>query len=66
MRSQDAVIDYRKADFLELRTADGLYRFFNGAAWRWPLWLGHHLYGEGIDTDEEARSWSSWLEAIAA
>ncbi|WP_436791474.1 SRPBCC family protein [Yinghuangia sp. YIM S10712] len=66
MRTQDAVVDYRDADFLGLRTEDGLYRFFNGAAWQWPLWLGHHLYGETVDTDTEARSWSAWLEEAAA
>lgn len=65
MPPRDAVVDYRDANFLGLRTEDGLYRFFNGTAWNWPLWIGHHLFGDGIDTDKETRTWSAWLEATA-
>ncbi|GAA4967829.1 hypothetical protein GCM10023205_36050 [Yinghuangia aomiensis] len=65
MPPQDAVIDYRDTDFLGLRTTDGLYRFYNGASWNWPLWIGHHRYGP-VDTATETDAWTAWLDKVTS
>jgi uncharacterized protein YndB with AHSA1/START domain len=66
--AEDAVVDYLSRDFVGLRTADGLYRFFDGSAWNWPVWLGHHLFADDAATkagrERAARAWSRWLDAL--
>jgi len=62
----DAVVDYLAPQFIGLRTADGLYRFFGRNAWGMPVGLGHHLFAEGVDQDKTTRAWQAWLEAALA
>lgn len=56
-------VDHRDGDFLGLRGPDGLYRFYNGARWGWPLWVGHHLFTPVPDTDDA--TWDTWLTETA-
>ncbi|MBV6697679.1 SRPBCC domain-containing protein [Kitasatospora aureofaciens] len=57
----DAEIDYLTEDFIGLRTQDGLYRFFDGSSWNWPIWLGHHLFAADADEDKATQVWRAWL-----
>ncbi|MEU9117347.1 SRPBCC domain-containing protein [Streptomyces sp. NPDC048483] len=64
----EALVDFLSDDFIGLRTGDGLYRFYNGSVWNWPLWLGHHLFADDVgDADEEraAQAWHAWLAEAA-
>ncbi|MER6961685.1 SRPBCC domain-containing protein [Streptomyces sp. NPDC000618] len=63
----EAVVDFLDADFLGLRTADALYRFYDGSAWNWPVWLGHHLFAPDADAgvDSVTRAWDTWLAEVA-
>ncbi|MFC4498119.1 MULTISPECIES: SRPBCC family protein [Streptomyces] len=61
----EAVVDRDDPGFLGLRTADALYRFFDGSPWNWPLWLGHHLYAPDTDPEDATRAWDSWLAEVA-
>ena len=38
----DAVVDYATPNFIGVRSADGLYRFFGRNAFGMPVGLGHH------------------------
>ncbi|MFF8726977.1 SRPBCC domain-containing protein [Streptomyces sp. NPDC015171] len=61
----EAVVDHTDGDFLGLRTAHALYRFYNGSAWNWPIWAGHHLFSPGPHTDEAEQAWTAWLALTA-
>ncbi|MEU9986839.1 SRPBCC domain-containing protein [Streptomyces sp. NPDC048045] len=61
----EAVVDHRDADFLGLRTCDALYRFYNGSAWNWPVWAGHHLFSADVLAEEAERAWDEWLAETA-
>ncbi|WP_371539253.1 SRPBCC domain-containing protein [Streptomyces sp. NBC_00466] len=61
----EAHVDYTDADFLGLRTPDALYRFYNGSAWKWPLWVGHHLFAADADVEAATRDWDMWLAESA-
>jgi len=45
--------------------ADGLYRFFNGHTWNWPIRLGHHLFTDTLDEKQATEAWKAWLEKEA-
>ncbi len=60
----DAVVDYLSPQFIGLRTADGLYRFFGGNAWGRPIHLGHHLFADDADQDKAEHAWRMWLDEV--
>jgi hypothetical protein len=62
----DGVVDYLAPQFIGLRTADGLYRFFGRNAWGMPVGLGHHLFAEGVDQEKTAQAWRAWLDRVLA
>ena len=43
----DAVVDYAQPNFIGVRSADGLYRFFGRNAFGMPVGLSHHLFAAG-------------------
>jgi hypothetical protein len=55
------VIDYATANFLGLRTSDGLIRFHG----RWGLGMAvavsHHAYRESVDVETTKQAWEEWL-----
>ncbi|KPI15377.1 Activator of Hsp90 ATPase 1 family protein [Actinobacteria bacterium OK074] len=61
----EAVVDFTDTAFLGLRTADALYRFYDGTPWNWPIWLGHHLFSTAPDTERATRDWEAWLAEAA-
>ena len=60
----DGVVDYAAPNFLGVRTADGLYRFFGRNAFGMRVGLGHHLFGGGVDEDKARLGWQSWLTGL--
>jgi hypothetical protein len=62
----DGVLDYLAPQFIGIRTADGLYRFFGRNAWGMPIGLGHHLFAEGVDQGRTEQAWRAWLDSALA
>ncbi|MFD9210790.1 SRPBCC domain-containing protein [Streptomyces sioyaensis] len=60
----DAVVDYRTAHFLGLRTDGGLYRFFGRNAFKAPVGLTLHLFAGDTDAEKAGRAWQSWLDGV--
>jgi uncharacterized protein YndB with AHSA1/START domain len=54
-------VDWTSRDFLGVRTADGIYRFFHVSAFGGWTGLGHHLFAEGLGQSETERAWERWL-----
>jgi uncharacterized protein YndB with AHSA1/START domain len=62
----DGAIDYLRPNFMGIRTADGLYRFFGRNAFGGPVGVSMHLFGDGVDAEQTKRAWQEWLEAVYA
>ncbi|MFJ9442303.1 SRPBCC domain-containing protein [Kitasatospora sp. NPDC101235] len=62
----EVVVDWLSTDFVGLRGPDALYRFFNGSTWKWPIWLGHHLFAEDADEHQATKAWTAWLNDAQA
>ena len=59
-----AVIDYRRPEFLGLRSSDALYRFFGRDVFAQPVALGHHLFAGHLDEVLEEPAWRGWLDGL--
>jgi uncharacterized protein YndB with AHSA1/START domain len=62
----DGVIDYRRGNFLGIRTADGLLRFFGRNAFGAPVGVVLHLFTPGVDGEQVQREWQDWLNGVYA
>ena len=62
----DGVVDYLEPQFIGVRTADGLYRFFGRDAWGQPVGISLHLFSEDADADRAQRTWKAWLDGVFA
>ncbi len=62
----DAVLDYRDANFIGLRTDDALYRFFGRDAFGAPVGLAVHQFAADADQKETERAWQEWLTGLFA
>ena len=60
----DAVVDYAQPNFIGVRSADGLYRFFGRNAFGMPVGLSHHLFAADVDKDKTQLAWQSWLDGL--
>ena len=65
----DGVIDYAAPNFLGVRTADGLYRFYGRNAFGTPVGLAHHLFAapvdrQKVDREKTALAWRTWLDGL--
>jgi hypothetical protein len=58
----DGVVDYTAPNFLGVRTADGLYRFYGRNAFGMPVGLAHHLFAPGVDREKTELAWRTWLD----
>jgi uncharacterized protein YndB with AHSA1/START domain len=58
------IVDYLTPNFLGLRTADALYRFYGRGAFGWPVGIGHHLFADNADPETATHAWRAWLEEI--
>ncbi|MEU5211312.1 SRPBCC domain-containing protein [Streptomyces sp. NPDC020742] len=66
----DAVIDYRTAHFLGLRTDGALYRFFGRNAFKAPVGMTIHLFDGAQDGTADAgraeAAWQRWIDGVYA
>lgn len=60
------VVDYSTANFLGIRTADALYRFFGRNAFGAPVGMSVHLFGDDADAAGVRAAWEAWLETSLA
>ncbi|WP_328616166.1 SRPBCC domain-containing protein [Amycolatopsis sp. NBC_00355] len=56
---EEGVVDYATPNFLGVRTADTLYRFYGRNAFGWPIGVGRHYFGDADDRD-----WAAWLAEV--
>lgn len=62
----DGVIDYSTPEFLGVRTADGLYRFFGRNHFGGVVGMSAHLFVDGIDATASEAALKAWLDAVYA
>jgi uncharacterized protein YndB with AHSA1/START domain len=62
----EGVVDYLRPNFIGIRTADAMYRFFGRNAFGMPIGMSAHLFADGADKDETTRAWEAWLAGVFA
>lgn len=62
----EGVVDYARPNFIGVRTADGLYRFFGRNAWGMPVGVSLHLFADGVERDKTEQAWRAWLDDLYA
>lgn len=60
----DAVVDYRNAYFIGLRTDDALIRFFGRNHWGYPVGVSVHDFAPGADAEADEAAWQGWLNGV--
>ena len=58
--SIDGVVDFVSPSILGVRTDDALYRFLHSP--QGVVYLGHHIYRDGLDKAATESAWRSWLD----
>jgi uncharacterized protein YndB with AHSA1/START domain len=64
--SLDGVIDYSTPEFLGVRTADGLYRFFGRNHYGSVVGMSAHLFVDGVDAAAAEAALKAWLDGVYA
>jgi hypothetical protein len=62
----DGVVDYATPEFLGVRTADGLYRFFGRNHFGHVVGMSAHLFGDGVDAVAHEEALKAWLDGVYA
>ncbi len=62
----EGVVDYRTPQFIGVRTADGLYRFFGRNHFGHVVGMSAHLFSDGVDAAAKEAALSAWLEGVYA
>jgi hypothetical protein len=62
----EGVIDYMRPNFMGVRTADALYRFFGRNAFGAPVGMSIHLFADGLEPEQTKQNWKHWLDAALA
>jgi hypothetical protein len=62
----DGVVDYATPEFLGVRTAEGLYRFFGRNYYNGVVGLSAHIFVDGIDATAQEAALKAWLDGIYA
>jgi len=62
----EGVVDYSTPNFLGVRTADGLYRFFGRNAFGSVVGLSAHRFSDGVDAAASERALKRWLDGVYA
>jgi uncharacterized protein YndB with AHSA1/START domain len=62
----DGVVDYVHPNFLGIRTADSLYRFYGRNAFGMPVGMQIHAFADGVDKDAMQAAWQEWLNGVYA
>ena len=60
----EAVVDYDVANFLGVRSKEGLYRFFGRNAFGGPVGMSTHLFEPELDVEQITTDWQGWLNSI--
>ncbi|KUO22687.1 SRPBCC family protein [Streptomyces dysideae] len=60
----DAVVDFRSAYFIGLRTDRGLTRVFGRNHWGYPVGISLHDFTPGADIKECEAAWQDWLNGV--
>jgi hypothetical protein len=60
----DGVIDYSTPEFLGIRTADGLYRFFGRNHYGGVVGMSAHLFSNGADPAAREAQLKAWLDGV--
>ncbi len=64
--SLEGVVDYATPEFLGVRTADGLYRFFGRNHYGSVVGLSAHLFVDGVDGATREAALKAWLDGVYA
>ena len=62
----DGVVDYATPEFLGVRTADGLYRFFGRNHYGSVVGMSAHLFANGGDPAAHEAQLKAWLDGVYA
>ena len=62
----EGVVDYSTSEFLGVRTADGLYRFFGRNHYGSVVGMSAHLFGDRADAAEHPAALKAWLDSVYA
>jgi uncharacterized protein YndB with AHSA1/START domain len=62
----DGVIDYSTPEFLGVRTAEGLYRFFGRNRYGSVVGMSAHLFVDGVDPAAREAQLKAWLDGLYA
>ena len=62
----DGVIDYATPEFLGVRTADGLYRFFGRNHFGGVVGMSAHVFVDGVDAAASEAALKAWLDDVYA
>ena len=60
----EGVIDYSTPQFLGVRTADGLYRFFGRNHFGGVVGMSAHLFADGVDAGAREAQLKAWLDRV--
>jgi hypothetical protein len=60
----DGVVDYSSSEFLGVRTAEGLYRFFGRNHYGGVVGMSAHLFGDGVDATAREAQLKAWLDGL--
>jgi len=64
--SLDGVIDYLTAQFIGVRTDDGLFRFFGRNAFGGVVGLSAHMFRDDVDAARAEAALKAWLDSVYA
>ena len=56
----DGVVDFVSRSIVGIRTDDALYRFLHSP--QGVIYIGHHIYRDGVDWTPTRQAWQSWLD----
>jgi hypothetical protein len=62
----DGVVDYSTPEFLGVRTAEGLYRFFGRNHYGGVVGMSAHLFADGVDAGAREAALKVWLDGVYA
>jgi hypothetical protein len=64
--SLDGVIDYLAAQFVGVRTDDGLFRFFGRNAYGGVVGMSAHMFRDDVDAAQAEADLKAWLDSVYA
>ncbi len=62
----EGVLDYLRPNFIGVRTADALYRFFGRNAFGAPVGMSIHMFADGADPKKTRQDWKHWMDTRLA